>query len=120
MSGSYRKPYAALCGGDVSAKEDKRRAARGVRHKQNQWLRTLGDFDGALVPHRYECRWNDVWTWKRDGGKRLVGRKSDRDWSEYCRVEQGLWHYPGEKWYHDTGQFTNEWPPKWYIESTRK
>jgi len=70
MSRSYRKPYCAVTGTN-SAKEDKQRAARGVRRKQDQWLRTLDDPDAALAPHRLECGWNDVWSWGRDGKQRL-------------------------------------------------
>jgi hypothetical protein len=72
MSRSYRKPYSAITGVS-SAKSDKRLAARGVRRRQNQWLKTLEDFDTALVPHRYECHWNDTWCWKRDGSQMYWG-----------------------------------------------
>ena len=57
MSRSYRKPYAAVTG-TVSAKDDKIRAARGVRHVQNCYLRKIlhGDLlDQFLIPHRLEC-----------------------------------------------------------------
>jgi len=55
MSRSYRSPFAAVTGAR-SAADDKCRAARGVRRKQNQWLRKTTDFDDAVVPHRFECR----------------------------------------------------------------
>ena len=82
MSRSYRKPYCAVTGCG-SAKEDKRRAARGVRHTQKQWLRTLEDCDSALAPHRLQCTWNNVWSWGRDGKQRLQ-IPSPKEWEEYC------------------------------------
>jgi hypothetical protein len=62
MSRSYRSPFAAVTGAR-SAADDKRLAARGVRRKQNQWLRKRVDFDDAIVPHRLECPWNEVYCW---------------------------------------------------------
>ena len=73
MSRSYRKPYAAVTG-TASAKEDKLRAARGVRRAQKGYLRKIlqGDLlDLFLIPHRLECPWNEVYSWKRDGKQRL-------------------------------------------------
>lgn len=73
MSRSYRRPYAAVTG-TVSAKDDKIRAARGVRHVQNCYLRKIlhGDLlDQFLIPHRLECPWNEVYSWRRDGKQRL-------------------------------------------------
>ena len=69
MSRSYRKPYSAITG-NISAKEDKQRAARGVRRALNQWLRSEEDYDSALSPHRLECPWNNVWCWDREGKPR--------------------------------------------------
>jgi hypothetical protein len=66
MGKSYRKPYSAITG-HASAKSDKRRAARGVRRKLNQWLKAARDFQDDLIPHRLECSWNQVWSWQRDG-----------------------------------------------------
>jgi hypothetical protein len=43
-----------------------------MRRKQNSWLRKLDDFDRALVPHRLECTFNNVWSWGRDGHQVLV------------------------------------------------
>jgi hypothetical protein len=65
VSRSYRAPYASVTG-VRSAADDKRFAARGVRRKQNQWLRGTTDFDEAIVPHRLECPWNEVYCWDRD------------------------------------------------------
>ena len=71
MSRSYRKPYTAITG-VRSAHHDKKTAARGMRRKQNAWLRTLEDFDRALVPHRLECAFNNTWSWSRDGRRSLI------------------------------------------------
>jgi hypothetical protein len=80
MSRSYRKPYCAVTG-MASAKEDKRRAARGVRRKQEEWLRGLEDHDAALAPHRLECGGNEVWGWARDGKQGLMVPSGD-EWAE--------------------------------------
>ena len=80
MSRSYRKPYAAITG-TKSAHADKKTAARGLRHRQNQWLYTLEDIDGALTPHRLECAHNNTYDWGRDGRQHLVfpySRRPDR------------------------------------------
>ena len=61
MSRSYRKPYAAVCGSD-SAHDDKKHAARSGRAAHRQALRDLlksGLYDEFLLPHRYECSFND-------------------------------------------------------------
>ena len=60
MSRSYRSSFAAVTGARSTA-DDKRLAARGVRRKQNQWLRKTVDFGEAIVPHRLECPWNEVY-----------------------------------------------------------
>lgn len=118
MSRSYRKPYAAICGHDVSAKDDKRLAARGVRRKQNQWLRTTQDFEeNGLVPHRLECHWNEVYGWSRDGKQRYIAL-TKRDWAKYCRIEQGLFHSAWERRWE--AKHPNVWPPKWYADIKRK
>ena len=81
MSRSVRKPYCAVTG-TSSAKEDKRRAARGVRRTQEEWLRALenlDDPDDELAPHRLECPGNNVWCWDRDGKqRRLVPSPSEQ------------------------------------------
>ena len=90
MSRSYRKPYAAVTG-TVSAKDDKIRAARGVRRVHKRYLRKVlqGDLlDQFLIPHRLECSWNEVYTWTRDGKQRLqfptsrAGHPDNRSWAE--------------------------------------
>ena len=81
MSRSYRKPYAAVTGIPRSH-DDKKAAARGVRRKQNQWLSCLGDYDRYLIPHRFECTWNNTWCWARDGRQSLIfpnTRSGDRN-----------------------------------------
>jgi hypothetical protein len=90
MSRSYRRPYAAVTG-TISAKDDKTRAARGVRHVQKCYLWKIlhGDLlDQFLIPHRLECSWNEVYSWTRDGKQRLrfpTSRPGPPD--DPCRVE---------------------------------
>lgn len=117
MGKSYRKPYSAVTGHNT-ASEDKKMAARGLRRKQNAWLRNLKDFDeDGLVPHRLECHHNDVWSWGRDGKQRLQV-PTHRCWSNYCRIEQGFFRGSYEEnWVKMHG---NEWPPTWFVELTRK
>ena len=89
MSRSYRKPHAAVCGSD-SAHDDKKHAARSVRAAHRQALRDLlksGLYDEFLLPHRYECSFNDTYLWARDGGKHL--------------------HFDSN---------TDEWQHKWYLK----
>jgi hypothetical protein len=71
VSRSYRKPYTTVTG-TKSAHNDKKIAARGLRRRQNQWLYTLEDVDGALIPHRLECAYNNTYNWGRDGRQHLV------------------------------------------------
>ena|SRR5579872_1755409 len=73
MSRSYRKPYCSICGA-ASAKSDKRLAARGVRRKQNLALATAIDYEGFLLPHKFECAWNEVYAWSRDGRQTYQSR----------------------------------------------
>ena len=70
MSRSYRKPYSAITG-TKSAKDDKRIARRAVRRMENQRIRDCKDFEELLMPERYECTYNDVWSWGRDGKQSL-------------------------------------------------
>ena len=60
MSRSYRKPYAAVTG-TKSAHADKTFAVRGLRRRQNQWLHTLEDLEGGLIPYRLECACNNTY-----------------------------------------------------------
>ena len=113
MSRSNRAPFAAVTG-VRSAADDKRQAARGVRRKQNQWLRTRVDFDDAIVPHRLECTWNEVYSWGRDGRQRLQ-LPDNRGWSRHCLQQNGLHPYEASRWVN-----RNEWPPRWYERLLRK
>ena len=72
MSRSCRRPYAAITG-TASAKDDKCRAHRGVRHKQNQAIQTCADYEALLLPHRLECAWNNTYNWGRDGAQCYFG-----------------------------------------------
>ncbi len=47
-------------------------AARGLRRRQNEWLRILNDPEDGLIPHRLECAHNTNNDWGRDGRQRLV------------------------------------------------
>jgi hypothetical protein len=116
MSRSTRKPYAA-CTGTRSAKDDKRRANRGVRHKQNQWLRTLEDYDSALAPHRMECSWNNVWSWGRDGHQYL------QEPGKWERQQYAIWvsgFFKGEWEREYLAENYSTWPPKRYLRLKRK
>ena len=66
MSRSYRKPYTAITGLPRSH-DDKKKALRGVRCRQNAWLRSLKDYDLALVPHRHECAFNNTYCGQETG-----------------------------------------------------
>jgi hypothetical protein len=124
MSRSYRRPWQAVTG-RTSAARDKITAARGVRRRQNQWLFQLAKQplevveQAALVPHRRECAWNDVWSWKRDGTQHYAV-PAHQSWSDYRRVEQGLWAYPAEQQEYRAGRLTNQWPPQWFFKLKRK
>lgn len=113
MSRSYRKPYAAMTGAG-SASIDKRYAARGVRRKQNAWLCNHWEDEDFLLPHRYECHHNDVWSWHRDGKQHLQVPDA-RDWSRYCAMVNGLHPYEETWWRKD-----EVWPPSWYQTLARK
>ena len=80
MGKSYRKPWGTCVSVKRSAHHDKTVAARQVRRAQNQALRDAvasdSDWDGWLIPERYECNFNDVWGWGRDGKQRPLDRGS--------------------------------------------
>lgn len=122
MSRSYRRPYEAVTG-NRSAKEDKQLAARGMRRKQNEWLRNHPEFEeNALVPHRLECAHNDVYGWGRDGKQRLrstyLGFHGRLEWDRYQRTLQGLFYSEWEReWMVEEYAC---WPPLWYIKLQRK
>jgi hypothetical protein len=114
MARSHRKPYAAVTGAR-SARFDKQMAARGVRRKQNQHLKTNWDDEGMLLPHHLECHHNDVWDWGRDGHQALQVPDAD-DWSRHCAKVNGLRPYEAAWWREDA----NFWPPVWFADLTRK
>lgn len=116
MSRSRRRPYSAVCGPD-SANQDKTRARRGVRRKQELWLKTLADYDSALAPHKYECAWNNTYCWSRDGGK-SPQLPSQVDWEWHQEVLQGLWK-GGWKSAHWANEYAT-WPPRWFERLKRK
>jgi hypothetical protein len=67
----------AICGG--SAKQDKRYANRGVRRAHKDALHSLikaQDYEDLLLPHKYECAYNETYSWCRDG-KQLYWEPSD-------------------------------------------
>lgn len=113
MSRSRRRPYSAI-GGPDSANWDKTHARRSVRRKQNQWLKTLADYDSALAPHKYECACNETYSWGRDGKQflRLPGRF---DWETHREVLEGRWK---EDSHYAVGWAT--WPPQWFERLKRK
>lgn len=84
MSRSYRRPYAAITG-NASAKEDKRMARCGVRRKQNLALKTCMDYEDLLLPHRFECTWNNTYCWGRDGSQidHSDWRNSPDEWCQH-------------------------------------
>lgn len=119
MSRSYRKPYTAITG-TSSAKDDKRLAARGMRRKQNLWLRTTSVEeleDSGLVPHRFECAWNEVYCWGRDGHQ-FIWEPSDWEWYEYHRTQIGEFRNDWDRNY--SLRRHNHWPPIWYEKLKRK
>lgn len=115
MSRSYRKPYSTVVG-VVSEKEDKRRANRNVRKAQNNYLKINWEIDEFLIPHKYECRHNDVWGWAGDGPKRYS--RLATAWERYCRLNQQLFTSNWDEAY--LNKYNSVFPPLWYIRLTRK
>lgn len=117
MSKSYRKPYGTFCSFKNSARKDKQTANRGVRRKQDSWLRGLEDFDAELVPHRYECCHNDVWGWNRDGNQYLM-KPSIREWNDHLKYLSGEFDSEfNRRW---AEKYDSVWPPAWYVDLQRK
>lgn len=112
MSRSIRRPYSAITG-NGSANWDKITARRNVRRKQNQWLKTLTDYDSALAPHKYECAWNSTYSWDRDGSQ-FLRLPSNYDWQTHQEVLQGLWEGT-----HLAVEYAT-WPPQWFQRLKRK
>lgn len=118
MSKSYRKPYGTFFALKTNDRNDKRIAKRAVRRMQNHWLRTLEDFDDALIPHRLEARNNDPWGWSSDGPKHLMvpGKIS---WFHYQQVVNNG-PFQSELDEEHTRRHDSVWPPTWYVEAQRK
>jgi len=76
MSRSTRRPYMAVTG-KSSARSDKRLAHKGVRRAHKQSLKTCTDFEDFLLPHQFECHWNEVYCWSRDGKQSYFSQWSD-------------------------------------------
>ena len=112
MSKSYRRPY-GTCVNYRSCKWDKQQANRGLRRRINHWIHSdCQDEEFDLVPHPLECHHNDPWGWARDGRKRPQVPDA-RAWSNHMLCIQGLSGY-------DRYESYKVWPPKWYVEETRK
>lgn len=112
MSRSYRhQPFMAVTGTN-SAHQDKTLAARGMRRRQNEWLKNHWDDEGFLMPHRYECSHNETYVWGRDGCQMYQGLDA-RDWNRYKLAPRGIGNY----W--RSGYF-DVWPPVWYVKMLRK
>jgi hypothetical protein len=84
-----------------------------VRRKQNQWLKTLTDYDSALTPHKYECAGNETYSWDRDGSQFLM-LPSNHDWQTHQEVLQGLWEGTRQAFEY------SKWPPQWFQRLKRK
>jgi hypothetical protein len=111
MSRSYRhRPFMAVTGTN-SAQADKTMAARGMRRKQNEWLKNRWVEDDFLIPHRYECSHNETYSWGRDGCQRYQGLDAS-DWNRYQMTVKGLLPYRSD--------YFAAWPPRWYVEMLRK
>lgn len=68
MGKSYRKPYCAITGKYTGSGRDKEFARRCWRRLQEDTLRNFdGDWEDFVNPERYEAKYNDVWSWGRDG-----------------------------------------------------
>ena len=70
MSRSRKKhPCWTMCQShSKSSKQDKQLARRAVRRRVRSEIKKAVDFeDNFLLPHRYECAHNEVWSWCRDG-----------------------------------------------------
>ena len=114
MSRSYRKPYASVCGGNRSAKQDKTLAHRGVRRVHNRIVRMmLRDPELNIpLPHFRECSCNEVYGWSRDGNQRLQVPGA-REWSRHVLATNG-YEYPYSLEHYRV------WPPRWFDKITRK
>jgi hypothetical protein len=102
MSRSRKRPYAAICG-NGSARYDKKLAGRGVRRKQNHWLRNQAH--------------NNTWGWSRDG-KQFLRLPTPQDRAYNQQWIQGRYKKGREEnWLKKN---YSQWPPRWYARLTRK
>ena len=88
MSRSTRKPYYTWTSARNSAHADKTQAARGVRRAQEQAIRDCKDWEELVLPQRRECRWNNVYQWKRDGRQR-PHRRDHNDFNPFWLTHYG-------------------------------
>ena len=40
-------------------------------------LKICADFENFLLPHHFECHWNDTYNWGRDGAQCFLGSMCD-------------------------------------------
>jgi hypothetical protein len=107
MSQSYRKPYAAFCGG--SATKDKYFARRFLRHAENQAVRDLKKnpiegWDDFHMPIKWEATHNNHYDWAWDG-------------EQHLRKEPTL--HDELHWYH-CGYFTDDQAMEYMLDSFEK
>ena len=121
MSRSYRKPYCAVTGVYTDSHDDKKHAARCVRRSQDAWVRDVLaqriDPDEVPVPDRLECKYNDVWSWGRDGHKRLQTPDAYA-WSRYCLIQ--LHVELGVAWEYEKKLAQEPFISKWRAKLSRK
>lgn len=114
MSRSYKKqPFQSICG-NRGAKRDKILAHRGERraHKLAIHRAKQTDFENFLLPDIYECSWNEVYGWSRDGNQFWQGLTA-KDWSIHVLASTPDSCEYGRSRYAC-------WPPTWYTEMMRK
>jgi len=120
MSKSYRKPYSAITG-NRSAHADKTVAARLVRRAQNHALRTAVandiDWDDFMLPEVYECSFNDVWGWGRDGNQSLQTRSTQYN-NPFAYVSSPTWFSMDEIFDH--WEERKQRSDNWLKEISRK
>jgi hypothetical protein len=108
MSRSFKKqPFMAITGRG-SAKQDKIMAHQGERRAHKAAIHNaikLQEYD-VILPHRRECRWNNVYCWSRDG-KQMYQALDNRDWQRYLESDS-------------EDDYFGQWPPLWYSKMLRK
>jgi hypothetical protein len=121
MSRSYKhQPFIAMCG-NSSAKKDKQLAHRGERRGQDHAIRMAwkaDDFENFLIPHKFECRWNNTYSWVRDGHQQYCALDKRARHKHFIAnqtevIDSAMWYYQGDPDY-------TCWPPMWYVEMMRK